>query len=58
MFYILLLKRNTIREEWIDKNATKLDTGNNSGEYKIKAIENSIVYAQKLELGHLLGFYY
>ena len=43
----------------MDENATELDAGNNdSKEYKMKAICNSAVYAQKSELGHLPRLYY
>ena len=37
---------------------TELDANNDSGEYKIKAICDSAVYAKESESGHLLGLYY
>ena len=40
-------------------DATKLDAGDNeSGEYEMKAIYNSAVYARESESGHLLELYY
>ena len=39
IFHVLLLEQNCTRKGRVDKNVTKLDTGNNnSGEYKVKAI--------------------
>ena len=35
-----------------EKNAKKLDTGDDSGEYKVEAIQDSVVYAGESELGH------
>ena len=35
------------------------DTGNNEGgEYKMKAIRDSVIYARQSEVGHLPGLYY
>ena len=39
-------------------NETKLNAGNDSGKYEVKAIWNSAVYARESELGHLPGLYY
>lgn len=41
----------------MDKNVTELDNGN-SKEYKVKAIWDSAVYANKLAESYLLGLYY
>lgn len=43
----------------MDKNITKLDTGNDiNKKYKIETISNSAVNAKKSESDHLPGFYY
>ena len=54
-----LLEQDTIRKKWVNKdNPIELDIGNNeSGEYKVKAICDSAVYARK-SAGHLLELYY
>ena len=59
VFYVSLLEQDTTRKGRVDKNATKLDTGNNdSGEYEVEAIRNSAVYARESKSGHLPGLYY
>ena len=56
---MLLLEQNTTKKRWVDENnAIKLNTGNDSGEYKLDAISNSAVYARKSESGYLPGLYY
>ena len=57
VFHVSLLEQDTIRKRRVD-NETELDASNNSGEYKVEAIWNSMVYARKSESGHLLGLYY
>ena len=52
-----LLEQNITKKEQIDKWVTKLKAGN-SKEYKVKAIWDSAVYANKSESGQLLGLYY
>lgn len=42
----------------MDKNATELDAGNESGEYKVEAIWDSTVYTQESESGYLPDLYY
>ena len=42
----------------MDEIATKLDAGDDSGEYEVEAIRNSAVYARESESGHLPGLYY
>ena len=59
VFHVSLLEQDTTRKGRVDENdATELDAGNNSGEYKKEAIWDSAVYAKKLKLGHLPGLYY
>lgn len=41
----------------MDKNVTKLDAGN-SKKYKVEAIWDNTIYANKLESGYLPGLYY
>ena len=42
----------------MDKDTTELDANDNeSGDYKVEAICNSVVYARE-SAGHLPGFYY
>ena len=54
-----LLEQNTTRKGRVDKNGTtELDAGNDSDEYKVEAICDSIVYARESESGHLPGLYY
>ena len=56
---MLLLEQDTTKKGWIDENATELDAGDdNSQEYKMEAIWDSVVYAQESELGQLPGLYY
>ena len=40
------------------EKVSKLDAGNKSKKYKVKAIWDSVVYTNKLKSGHLLDFYY
>ena len=43
----------------MSKKILELDAGNkDSEEYKVEVIQDSAVYGNKLESGHLLGFYY
>ena len=54
-----LLDQDTAMKWQVDKNdATNLDGGKDSGEYKIKAIYDSTVYTRESKLGHLLGLNY
>ena len=52
-----LLEQDTTRKGRVDENATELDAGEDSGEYKVEAIRNSAVYARE-SAGHLPGLYY
>ena len=59
MFHVSVLEQDTTRKEQVSKEVPKLDAGNkNSKEYKVEAIWDSAVYANKLESGHLPGLYY
>ena len=42
----------------MEKNVTKLNISNNSGEYKINAIRDSIIYIKESKLSHLLDLCY
>lgn len=52
----LLLEQNTIKKGRIDKSQSKLKK-DNSKEYKIKIIWDSMIYASKSEV-HLPSLYY
>ena len=52
-----LLEQDTTRKGRVDENVTKLDAGDNSGEYKVKAIQDNAVYAKEADR-HLPGLYY
>ena len=53
-----LLKQDTIRKERVDEKVTELEfKANNTKKYKMEAIEDNVVYANKAE-GHLPGLYY
>ena len=41
-----------------NKNVAKMDANDNSGEYKVEAIQNNAVYAKESESDYLLGLYY
>ena len=58
VFYVSLLEKETTKKGRVDKNVTELDAGNNdSGEYKVETIRDSVVYARESESGHLPGLY-
>ena len=52
-----LLEQDITRKERVE-NITESDAGDNSEEYKIEAIWDNAVYANKSESGHLPGLYY
>ena len=59
MFHVSLLEQDTTKKGRVSKKVSELDAGNkNSKEYKVEAIWDSAVYANKLKSGHLPGFYY
>ena len=54
-----LLELNTTRKQRVSKKVPELDASNkDSKKYKMEAIWNSAVYANKLESSHLSGLYY
>ena len=56
-----LLEQDTIRKGQVDKKVKQMefDTGNNnSGEYKVEAVWDSVVYTIESKSGHLPGLYY
>ena len=57
IFHVSLLEQDTTRKERV-KKVSELDAGDNSEEYKVEAIRDSAVHANKLESGHLPGLYY
>ena len=58
MFHMLPLEQNTTRKERVSKKVLELDASNeDSKEYKVEAIWDSVVYANESELGHLPGLY-
>ena len=58
VFHMSLLEQDTIRKEQVDKKVSELDVcDKDSKEYKVKAIQNSAVYAKELEC-YLPGLYY
>ena len=58
VFHVLLLEQDTTRKKRVhEENAEELDAGD-KGEYEVKAIRDSAVYARESESGHLPGLYY
>ena len=56
MFHMSVLKQDITKKGWINNFGLKFEAGNNK-KYKVKAIQNSVVYAK--EVGkYLLGLYY
>ena len=59
VFYTSLLEQDTTRKGRVDKNnAAKLNAGDDSGEYKMEDIWDSVVYAKESKSGHLPSLYY
>ena len=58
IFYVLLLEQKITKKGQVDENKTELDAGNNSGEYEMEAIWDSMVYTKKSKSGYLLQLYY
>lgn len=52
------LKKNILKNSWIDKNKIKLDIKNNNKKYKFKIIKNSVIYIKKFAKSYLSKFYY
>ena len=57
IFHVSLLEQNTTKKEWVDKQVTELKAGDGK-EYKVEAIWDSAVYANKSESSQLPGLYY
>lgn len=58
MFHVSLLEQDTTKKGRVNKNVSKLDAGNNSKEYKVKAIQDKAVYVWESQSGSLPGLYY
>ena len=59
VFHVSPLEKDTTRKGPVSKKVLELDASNeDSKEYKIEAIWDSAVYANKLESGHLQDLYY
>ena len=59
VFYVSVLEQDTIRKGCMSEKVPELDAGDkDSEEYKVEAIWDNAVYANKSESGHLLSFYY
>ena len=59
VFHVSLLGQDTTRKGRVSEEVPEIDAGNeDSKEYKVEAIRDSTVYANKSESGHLPGFYY
>ena len=59
VFHMLLLEQDITRKERVDKWVIELELeAGNSNEYKVEAIWNRAVYANKLESVQLPGLYY
>ena len=54
-----LLEQDTTKKGQVNENLTELDaSGNNSGKYKVEAIQDNAFYARESESGHLQRLYY
>lgn len=54
-----LLEQDRTRERRVDEDATQLKFElNDNEEYEVKGIQDSAIYAKKLEAGHLPKLYY
>ena len=59
VFHVSLLELINTRKGQVSKKLPKSDANDeNSKEYKVEAIWDSAVYANKSESGHLSGLYY
>ena len=59
MFHVSLLEQDTTKKGRVSKEVPELDAGDeDSEEYKVEAIWDSAVYANKSESGYLPGLYY
>ena len=56
-----LLEQDITKKGRVDEKIEEqleFEAGGNNKEYKVEGICNSAVYARKLEMGHISGFYY
>ena len=59
VFHVSLVEQNINKKGRVSKKVPELDAGNkNNKKYKLEAIWDSAVYANKLKSSHLPGFYY
>ena len=61
VFHVSLLEQDITRKGRVDEEVRHMefDAGDDeSGEYKVEAIWDSVVYVRKSKSGHLLGLYY
>ena len=60
IFHMSLLEQDPTKKRQVDKKVgqIELDTGKNSGEYKIEASWDNVVYTKKSKSSHLPGLYY
>ena len=61
VFHVSLLEQINTKKGRVDKKVKQMEfdiDNNDSKKYKIKAIQDSAVYAKELESGYLSGFYY
>ena len=59
VFYMSLLEQDTTRKKCVhEENAKELNAGDNSGEYKVEAIRDSVVYTRESKSDHLPSLYY
>ena len=54
---MLLLEQDTTKKRRVD-DMVELDTGDESGEYKVETIRDIAIYARESKSDHLLGLYY
>ena len=59
MFHVSLLEQDSTKKGRVNEQVPELDAGDeNSKEYEVEAIWDSVGYTNKLESGYLSGFYY
>ena len=59
MFHVSFLKQNTTKKGRVSKEVLEWDACNkDSKEYKVKIIQDSAIYANKLESSDLTSLYY
>ena len=59
VFHVSLLEQDNTKKGRVSKKVPELDAGNkDSKEYKVEAIWDNAVYANKSESSHIPGLYY